>query len=122
MALLMHRRSDGGILVHLHEIFPRIYRSEVLRLDHRGDDRQLRLSLPGHQGAPAGDRLRRLDGDRRCRRVCGGRRYVRRITLTHAGDCSRLHCCRPDHDEGLGLSCVKISRTNMNTIVTTYNN
>lgn len=39
----------------------------------------------------------------RCRCVCGGRRYVRRITLTHAGDCSRLHCCRPDHDEGLGV-------------------
>ena len=28
---------------------------------------------------------------------------VRRITLTYAGDCSGLHCCRPDHDEGLGL-------------------
>ena len=65
MALLMHRRGDGGILVHLHEIFPRIYRPEVLRLDHRGDDRQLRLSLPGHQGAPAGDRLRHLDRNRR---------------------------------------------------------
>ena len=56
-----------------------------------------------HEDAAARHGICRLDGDRRCRCVCGGRRYVRRITLTHAGDCSRLHCCRPDHDEGLGV-------------------
>ena len=26
----MHRRGDGGILVHLHEIFPRFYRFAFL--------------------------------------------------------------------------------------------
>ena len=56
-------RRAGSILVHMYEVFRRLYRPEIFYIDSRGDDLQLPVSVPGNKEPASGDCLRSLDRD-----------------------------------------------------------
>ncbi len=64
MGVFSDRRGPGSVLVHMHEIFGRLYGSEIFYTDSRGDDLQFPVSVPGDKEPASGDRLRGLDRDR----------------------------------------------------------
>ena len=64
MGVFGYRRGTGSILVHMYEVFGRLYRPEIFYIDSRGDDLQFPVSVPGDKEPASGDRLRGLDRDR----------------------------------------------------------
>ena len=64
MGVFSDRRGTGSVLVHLYEVFGRLYGSEIFYTDSCGNDLQLPVFVPGDKEPSSGDRLRGVDRDR----------------------------------------------------------
>ena len=67
MDLFVFGGASGSFLVHLPQIFPRFYGTEIYDTDHSGDDPEFPAPFPGHQDSSPGYILRHMDRDRRSR-------------------------------------------------------
>ena len=67
MDLFVFGGASGSFLVHLPQIFPRFYGTEIYDTDHSGYDPEFPAPFPGHQDSSPGYILRHMDWDRRSR-------------------------------------------------------